>query len=213
MPQYPSEPLNRNGPGNNQLWCRNNSPLGNTIPPRSTLPGPAENLNSPKKSIPITGKTNHPVITIGTFNLSILNTLVEFHPVENSITISPDGIRGRFYLKQEQAQISLQHNTLVTISNPIKPIRTRTVTPLKSSTGLYYEYLGTMRWTSSTWRITIFMDISEIQSLLSSFKHNMENLAAHCQPGYEEHCHRVTANYSLGSKLNLAERLQEELMR
>ena len=87
------------------------------------------------------------------------------------------------------------------------------VTPLKSSTGVYYEYLGTIKWTTSTWRITIFMDINKIQNPLSSYKHNMNSLAAHCQPGYEEHCHQVIANHALASKLNLAEGLQRELMR
>ena len=81
-----------------------------------------ELILDPKRSIPITGITNHPVITIGTINLSILNTLVEFHVVENSIPISPDGILGRPYLRQEQAQISFRHNALVTASNPITPI-------------------------------------------------------------------------------------------
>ena len=87
------------------------------------------------------------------------------------------------------------------------------ITPIKSSTGVYYEYLGTTRWTTSTWRITIFMDINKIQKPLSSYKHNMDNLAAHCPPGYEEHCHQVITNHALGSKLNLAERLQGELMK
>ena len=39
------------------------------------------------------------------------------------------------------------------------------ITPLKNSTGVYYEHLGTMKWTISTWRITIFMDIIKIQSI------------------------------------------------
>ena len=41
----------------------------------------------------------------------------------------------------------------------------------------------------------------------------MNHLAAQCQPGYEEHCHQVIASHALGSKVNLAERLQGELMR
>ena len=39
------------------------------------------------------------------------------------------------------------------------------------------------------------------------------NLATHCKPGYEKHCHHVIANYALASKLNLAERLREELLK
>ena len=87
------------------------------------------------------------------------------------------------------------------------------VTPLKSSTGVYYEYLGTIKWATSAWRITIFMNINKIQNSLSSYKHNMDSLAAHYQPGYEEHCHQVIANHAVASKLNLAEGLQGELMR
>ena len=87
------------------------------------------------------------------------------------------------------------------------------ITPLNNSTGVYYEYPETVRWTNSTWRITIFMDIIKIQSLLLSYKHNMNHLAAQCQPGYEEHCHQVIASHALGSKVNLAERLQGELMK
>ena len=56
------------------------------------------------------------------------------------------------------------------------------------------------------------MDISKIQGLLSSYEHNVDNLAAHCQSGYEEHCHQVIADYALGFKRNLAKRLQRELM-
>ena len=44
---------------------------------------------------------------------------MELHAVENSILISPDGILGRPYLRQEQAQIFFYHNALVTASNPI----------------------------------------------------------------------------------------------
>ena len=87
------------------------------------------------------------------------------------------------------------------------------ITPLNNSTGVYYQYLGTVRWTTSTWRITIFMDFIKIQSLLSFYKHNMDHLAAHCQPGYEEHCHQVIASHALGSKVNLTKRLQGELMK
>ena len=66
--------------------------------------------------------SNHPVITIDTINLSILNTIVEFYAVRNSIPISTDGILGRPYLRQEQAQNSFRHNALVTASNSITSI-------------------------------------------------------------------------------------------
>ena len=102
--------------------------------------------------------------------------------------------------------------SLITISQGIHEDTLR-VAPLKSSTGVYYEYLGTIKWTTSTWRITILMDINKIQNPLSSYKHNMNILAAHCQTVYERHCHEVIANHALASKLDLAEGLQGELMR
>ena len=60
--------------------------------------------------------------TIGTVQITIFNVSVEFHVVENTLPISPDGILERPYLRQEQVQISVRHNTLVTVSNPITPI-------------------------------------------------------------------------------------------
>ena len=87
----------------------------------SFLADPASNVNliklsalrqelilNPKKSIPIMGITNHSVIKISTINLLFLNTLVEFHAMENSIPISPDGILGRPYLRQEHPTPSTQ---------------------------------------------------------------------------------------------------------
>ena len=72
--------------------------------------------------ISITGITNELVKTIGTVQVTIFNTPVEFNVIENTLPVSPDGILGRPYLRQEQAQISFRHNTLVTVSNPITPI-------------------------------------------------------------------------------------------
>ena len=62
-----------------------------------------ESILDPKKSIPITGIKNNSEITIERIELFILNTLVQFHDVENSIPISLDGILGIPYLRREQA--------------------------------------------------------------------------------------------------------------
>ena len=72
--------------------------------------------------ISITGITNELVKTIGTVQVTIFSTPVEFHVIENTLPVSPEGILVRPYLRQEQAQISFRHNTLVTVSNPITPI-------------------------------------------------------------------------------------------
>ena len=72
--------------------------------------------------IAITGITNELVKMIGTVQVTIFSTPVECHVIENTLPVSPDGTLGRPYLRQEQAQISFRHNTLVTVSNPITPI-------------------------------------------------------------------------------------------
>ncbi|XP_051161523.1 uncharacterized protein LOC127281712 [Leptopilina boulardi] len=76
----------------------------------------------PSKRTEITGITNHTVRTLGTIVLNIANTPVEFHVVRNNFPVSTHGILGRPYLRQEKAQLSFWHNTLVTISNPVTPI-------------------------------------------------------------------------------------------
>ena len=76
----------------------------------------------PLNSILITGITNDPVKTTGTVKIMIFKSPVEFHVVGNKLPTSPDGILGRPYLRQEHAQISLRHNTLVTVSNLITTI-------------------------------------------------------------------------------------------
>ena len=76
----------------------------------------------PKNSVLLAGITNHPVRTIGTLKIPILDIPVEFHVVRNNLPVSSNGILGRPYLRKEQAQLSFRHNTLVTISTPITPI-------------------------------------------------------------------------------------------
>ena len=76
----------------------------------------------PLNSILITDISNNPVGTIGTVKITVFKSPVEIRVVGNELPISPDGILGRPYLQQEQARISIEHNTFVTISNPIPPI-------------------------------------------------------------------------------------------
>lgn len=50
--------------------------------------------------------------------------LVEFHVVKSTVPLQNIlGILGQEYLRQEQAEISFPHNTLVTQSDPIRPFR------------------------------------------------------------------------------------------
>ena len=68
--------------------------------------------------IGITGITAEIVDPFGSVNLTILNKLIEFQVIGNDFPISTDGILGRPYLREEQANMSFRHNTLVAISNP-----------------------------------------------------------------------------------------------
>ena len=45
-----------------------------------------------------------------------------FHVTEPDFSINTDGILGREYLRQEKVEISFWHNTIVTHSNPTKPV-------------------------------------------------------------------------------------------
>ena len=81
-----------------------------------------ETKYNPNNTVLLAGITDHPVRTIGTLEISILDVPVEFHLVKNTFPVSSDGILGRPYLRKEQAQLSFRHNTLVTISKPITPV-------------------------------------------------------------------------------------------
>lgn len=66
--------------------------------------------------------TTEAVGTLGTLLINILKSATEFHAVPDVFCISTGGILVRTYLRQEQAQLSFRHNTLVVISEPITPI-------------------------------------------------------------------------------------------
>lgn len=78
--------------------------------------------NEPDKVVVLTGRTLDTVETIGTTNITLFGTPIEFHIIKNDFLMSPDGMIGRSYLRRERAQISLRHNSLFTISDPINPI-------------------------------------------------------------------------------------------
>ena len=58
---------------------------------------------------------NHIVKSYGTVTLSILKSLVKFHVVRSDFPTPANKILGRPNLRQEQAQISLRYNALVTV--------------------------------------------------------------------------------------------------
>ena len=51
-----------------------------------------------------------------------MNSKITFHVVYSDFPTGTDGILGREYLRQEKVEISFWHNTIVTPSNPTKPI-------------------------------------------------------------------------------------------
>ena len=91
----------------------------NLIKTQALLP---ELTFNPKHSVLLAGITEHPVKTISTIEIPIFDSQVEFHVIKNDFPVTSDGIIGRPYLRQEQAQLSFRHNTMVTKSKPITPI-------------------------------------------------------------------------------------------
>ncbi|CAK9827891.1 hypothetical protein ANTRET_LOCUS5530 [Anthophora retusa] len=71
----------------------------------------------------VTGITSERLETIGTTMITLHNSPVKFHVVKSTFPLKNDGILGQEYLRQEQAEISFAHNTLVTRSDPIRPFR------------------------------------------------------------------------------------------
>ena len=79
-------------------------------------------LVNENEAIEITGITQSRILSIGTVNIELMKSKITFHMVHSDLLISTDGILGREYLRQEKVKISFWHNTIVTHSNPTKPI-------------------------------------------------------------------------------------------
>ena len=62
------------------------------------------------------------------------------------------------------------------------------ILPFEASTGLYYEYLGTVRRTTSTWRVTNFLDAEKLQQGLGNYRKKLKTLPKLCQPVMENEC-------------------------
>ena len=92
----------------------------NLIKTQALLP---ESTFNPQQSVLLAGITDHPVRTIGTIEIPVLDSTAEFHVVRNNFPITSDGILGRPYLRQEQSELSFRHNTMVTKSRPVTPVR------------------------------------------------------------------------------------------
>lgn len=75
-----------------------------------------------RDSVEMRGITDERMETLGTTIVAILDQPVLFHVVRPNFPIHSDGILGKAYLRQEKAEISFAHNTIVTQSQPIRPI-------------------------------------------------------------------------------------------
>ncbi|XP_076289817.1 uncharacterized protein LOC143213648 [Lasioglossum baleicum] len=75
-----------------------------------------------REEIEITGLTTNPIRTLGTTILHIHEAPAFFYVVKR-LAIEADGLIGSPFLKQEEAEISYYHGTLVLKNKPIRPIR------------------------------------------------------------------------------------------
>ena len=77
----------------------------------------------PNESVLITGITSSQVETLGSAFVRILNALVKIQVVNYDLPVPfAAGVLGIDYLNEEEVEISFRHKTIVTSSNPIKPI-------------------------------------------------------------------------------------------
>ena len=79
-------------------------------------------LVSQNEAIEVAGITQNKILILGTVQMKIKNSTVTFHVTESDFPINTDRILGREYLRQEKVEISFRHNTIVTHSNPTKPV-------------------------------------------------------------------------------------------
>ncbi|XP_043473885.1 uncharacterized protein LOC122506001 [Leptopilina heterotoma] len=75
-----------------------------------------------EEAIHIAGIVPIKILTLGTVQIEINTKPITFQVVSTDFPIESDGILGREYLREEKVEISFWHNTIVTHSNPIKPI-------------------------------------------------------------------------------------------
>ena len=87
------------------------------------------------------------------------------------------------------------------------------ITPFNCSTGIYYEHMGTMRRSTSNWRVTIFLDTDRLNQTLQNITQKIQNLAYQCTDHHLSHCRQIIDEYGLVSKLNRAGNLQKDLNR
>ena len=80
---------------------------------------------------------------------------------------------------------------LVILSRSPSPVAVENIeyrnTPLKSSSGVYYEYLNQIQLTAGNWRILTFVQVNKLHEALKGHQAQFKNLPEYCKPilGFE----------------------------
>lgn len=75
----------------------------------------------PEEVVHISGTASMKLRNLGTTQVEMKSKQVTFQVVPYNVPIESGGILGREYLREEKAEISFWHNSMVTHSNPINP--------------------------------------------------------------------------------------------
>jgi len=71
----------------------------------------------------------------------------------------------------------LKGHYLYTFAEDIKP----TITPIESSTGLYFDEIGNILFYPTQWKIVSYVDIKPIQRLWRQVKTHQSQIATYCE--------------------------------
>ena len=94
--------------------------------------------------------------TIGIVKIEFIKSKITFHVMHSDFPISTDGILGREYLGQEKVEVSFWHNTIVTHSNPAKPLSfvdNESMVALENTTDYKGPMLGPIQVRARTRRV------------------------------------------------------------
>ena len=82
-------------------------------------------------SLIITGVTSDQMITLGSCWININDKLFKFHVIHTDLPVEGFGLLGSDYFEEDQAEISYYHHTIVTASQPLRPIPFLNSEPIK----------------------------------------------------------------------------------
>ena len=73
-------------------------------------------------SLIITGVTSDHMIIVGSCWININDKIFKFHVIDTDLSVEGFGLLGSDYFEKDQAEISYYHHTIVTASQPLRPI-------------------------------------------------------------------------------------------